>query len=714
MTIRALCITSAAALLLAACGDDDHPGRTPTGIPTAAFTATAGAPRTATPTATGGGQPQPTPTESQPAGSPTTPAAAYTVTATPTAGRSAALAIGSALAEPAEVIEISVVLTAGGAVAGTQNDIGFPPEAPIVATTAGRPNCSVNPSLGKGGTSFAFQPPGCAAGGDCAAVRAIVLALDNVDPIPIGALLYSCRVAVSQNAADGIYPLPCTNAAASDPDGNALATTCAPGSVVVGSLRTPTPTAPAITPTVVAPTATVTVPPTPTPRTGAEGALPPIGAAGRWFTDALGRVVQLRGVNMVAKRDPFYPAAFGFGGDDAAFLAANGFNAVRLGIDFRGLMPTPGVVETAYLDHLAETVRVLVAHDLFVLLDFHQDGFAPMFNGNGLPDWMAISDGLPNPPDAVFPLYYIQNPAMQRAFESFWANRPGPGGVGIQDYFLQGVRAVAARFADEPRVLGTELMNEPWPGADWGPCALDANGCPDIEAQRLRPFYDRGAGAARAEAPSQMVFVEPFVLFNFGQANTSLPGPDERLALSFHSYALDAASEEGVVARAVAAAERDRRPVLCSEFGASVDPVLLNRIAGQLEQGLVPWLFWSYDENITIDLTRPPGGDNLRSSEAFDALVRPYPVAVAGTPTAISFDPATRVFRFEYDTTAPAGGALPPWVLTAVSVPARQYPGGYLVEVEGAVVTSPPDAPLLTLQRTPGAAAVTVAIAPAV
>ena len=39
---------------------------------------------------------------------------------------------------------------------------------------------------------------------------------------------------------------------------------------------------------------------------------------------------------------------------------------------------------------------------------------------------MAIDDGLPNPPDAVFPLYYIQNPAMQRAFESLWANRPGP------------------------------------------------------------------------------------------------------------------------------------------------------------------------------------------------------------------------------------------------------------------------------------------------
>lgn len=479
---------------------------------------------------------------------------------------------------------------------------------------------------------------------------------------------------------------------------------------------TPTPTGTltatsTATPTLTA-TETLTATPTATPVTGAAGAVPPIGSAGRWFTDALGRVVLLHGVNMVAKRDPFYPAAFGFGADDAAFLADNGFNAVRLGIDFRGLMPTPGVIETAYIDHLAESVATLVARDLFVLLDFHQDGFAPMFNGNGLPDWMAISDGLPNPPDAVFPLYYIQNPAMQRAFENFWASREGPGGIGIQDYYLQGVRAIAERFAGEPRVLGTELMNEPWPGADWRDCAVQSGGCPQIEAERLGVFDDRGATVARAAAPGQLVFVEPFVLFNFGQADTSLPGPDERLALSFHSYALDVAGEQGVVARAVAAAERDQRPLLCTEFGASVDPVLLNRITGQFEQALIPWLFWSYDENITRDLAEPPGGDNLNSAAAFDALVRPYPVAVAGTPTVLSFDPATKIFHLEYDTAAPGGGALPSHVLTAVSVPARHYAAGYSVAVEGAEVVSDPGAPLLALRTLTDATHVTVTINP--
>src|SRR6185503_17080827 len=124
----------------------------------------------------------------------------------------------------------------------------------------------------------------------------------------------------------------------------------------------------------------------------------------------------------------------------------------------------------AYIENLATTVADAAAGGIFVLLDFHQDGYAPKYNGNDFPDWMAIDDGLPNPPEAVFPLYYIQNPAMQRAFEHFWENASIPEGNGLQEYYVQALEAVASRFANEPMVIGTELMNEPWPGATWMPC----------------------------------------------------------------------------------------------------------------------------------------------------------------------------------------------------------------------------------------------------
>ncbi len=436
----------------------------------------------------------------------------------------------------------------------------------------------------------------------------------------------------------------------------------------------------------------------------------PLSSSGRWFIDATGRVVMFHGVNMVEKQDPYYPAAYGFGDDDAAFLAAQGFNALRLGVDFRGLMPTPGVVEDAYIEHLAASVDALTRQQIFVLLDFHQDGFAPMFNGNGFPDWMAITDGLPNPPAAIFPYYYIQNPAMQRAFEHFWENSLGPNGIGLQDYFVQGLQRVVARFADNPLVLGTELINEPFPGATWQACIT---GCADLEQQRLLPFYRKGTAAARRLAPRQLVFREPFVLFNFGQAKTSLPGTDAGVALAVHSYALSQTGENGVVANAVAAAQRDQAPLLLTEFGATIDPVVLNRLTAEMDGGLVPWLFWAYDGEVIGDMSQPAGPDNLRSPAAFDALVRPYPVAITGTPTAIAFDPTTKLFDLEYDTVGPGHVRYPGQLVTVVSVPTRHYPDGYTVTVDGATIVSAPCAPRLLLRNETAANNVSVHVAPA-
>jgi endoglycosylceramidase len=276
----------------------------------------------------------------------------------------------------------------------------------------------------------------------------------------------------------------------------------------------------------------------------------PLSSNGRWLTDASGRVVLLHGFNQVSKLAPYYPTAFGFDDDDATFLADNGFNVVRVGVVPEGLLPAPGTVDATYIEHLAQTVDSLARHQMFVLLDFHQDGYAPMFNGNGFPDWMAVTDGAPNPKDAVFPLYYVQNPAMQRAFDHFWANSPGPDGVGLQDAFMKGFDAVVQRFAGNPWVLGYEPMNEPWPGSDWVRCTT-APGCPDLEMTLLKPFYQRALDIVRHHDNRQFLFVEPFVLFNFGKAVTSVPaiaGP--QVALSFHSYALDIAGEQGVVRNA--------------------------------------------------------------------------------------------------------------------------------------------------------------------
>ena len=317
---------------------------------------------------------------------------------------------------------------------------------------------------------------------------------------------------------------------------------------------------------------------------------------------------------------PYYPAAFGFGEDDADFLAEHGFNSVRLGVDFRGLMPTPGKVEYGYIEQLARTVRELGRRGIFVLIDFHQDGFAPKYNGNGLPDWMAIDDGLPNPRRRRLPALLHPEPGDAAGLreplgEPARARRHRPPGLlrPGRDRGRAALRAVAvrARLRRAERAVPR--------------CKLDAvrapHGLPGARAATLRPVQREGhRGDPRASRADKLVFVEPFVLFNFGVAPTSLPGAGTGNGLSFHSYAATQAAEPAVVDFAVNAAERDGAPLIATEFGATTFAPTLQRLTKSFDDRLVPWMFWAYNESVIDDPAQPAGLDNLASP---DGVPRP-------------------------------------------------------------------------------------------
>src|SRR5947209_2180237 len=127
----------------------------------------------------------------------------------------------------------------------------------------------------------------------------------------------------------------------------------------------------------------------------AEASPAPLGHSGRWITDARGRVVILHGTNMVYKLAPYYPAAAGFGEDDARFLRSIGFNTVRVGIIWKAIEPQPGVYDDAYLQQIEQTVAMLAKRGIVSLLDFHQDLYNEKFEGEGFPDWSVQDEGLP-------------------------------------------------------------------------------------------------------------------------------------------------------------------------------------------------------------------------------------------------------------------------------------------------------------------------------
>jgi hypothetical protein len=154
------------------------------------------------------------------------------------------LLICSANGNAGQTVSFPVTLDTGGlSVAGVQLDIGFSSAAPIGTRPNGRPDCAVNVDIEKGGTSFAFQPFGCSGSG-CERARALVLALDNVDPIPDGSVLFTCNVPIAPGASAGVYPLTGSLSGSSDPSGNAQASATSDGAITVGAVSpTATPTA---------------------------------------------------------------------------------------------------------------------------------------------------------------------------------------------------------------------------------------------------------------------------------------------------------------------------------------------------------------------------------------------------------------------------------------------------------------------------------------
>ena len=458
----------------------------------------------------------------------------------------------------------------------------------------------------------------------------------------------------------------------------------------------------------------------------------PLGHAGRWITDAKGRVVIVHGVAVVVGGSfdggpERTAAAVGFKRADARFLARQGFNAVRLGMFFRGYSPGPGAYDDRYLSSFARTQRQLARAGIFSLLDFHQDQFGPPYAGRGFPDWFFMDDGLPNS-GAPFPGGYFANPALNRAYDHLWANDPGPGGVGLQDRFAAGWARVAARFARAHRVLGYDIFNEPWPGSAYAACAQPA-GCPPggFDQVQLTAFSNRVIAAIRTADRRHLAFYEPNLLFDVGAATGHGQVDDPNAGFSFHNYCLGAApglphvpdpanicrdvGETLVFDNAEAQSRETGAAPLMTEFGDTEDPAIHARVAGLADRFMIGWTDWAYmgsTGQIKIDDAQPPTPDNIRR-ERLDAVVYPYPQLVAGTPESYGWDGAR--FELVFSTRAAAGDRrFKRGARSEVVVPRARFPHGYGVAVAGARAVSRPGARVLVLRTCPHAKRVEVTV----
>lgn len=158
----------------------------------------------------------------------------------PTSGYGDVTVIGSRVdVGPQDVLDVPFILTrADSPIAGVQFDVGYSPSAiQVISTPNGRPDCTVNPGINKGNSSFAFRPPSCE-GVDCTAIRTLILSTENVDAIAGGSQLFSCRIRIAPNASDGEYPLAISGLLPSSPEGTRVQGSSIDGAIVVKSVAT--------------------------------------------------------------------------------------------------------------------------------------------------------------------------------------------------------------------------------------------------------------------------------------------------------------------------------------------------------------------------------------------------------------------------------------------------------------------------------------------
>lgn len=398
---------------------------------------------------------------------------------------------------------------------------------------------------------------------------------------------------------------------------------------------------------------------------------------GGFLRDPLGRALVLRGMNVssVHKAPPYFD--FHDTADYERMRDEWGQNVVRFLVEWMALEPEEGVIDEAYLDELE--VRVTRATDagLFVVLDMHQDVYGEGFGGNGAPRWTCDEAHYAafTPTEPWF-LNYLDDEVVA-CYDHFWQS------PALRARYVDAWVRVAERLAPNERVLGLDPMNEPF----WG-----GHDVFTFERDVLAPFYEEVVLAVREVAPHWIAFLEPSSSRNVGFATSLTPFSFGGVVYAPHSYDKDAEGGLGFdparrpyvfehVAALRAEADMLGAGLWIGELGGMSGPpnldLYLDAELDAAEQSLTGFAVWHYGRDGGYGVLDELGAEK---PEVFGALVRPAPVFVGGSPTALAWDAEARVFSLAWQGRA--------GLETEVVVPARVYgDAGFTVSCGGCEAT---------------------------
>ena len=417
----------------------------------------------------------------------------------------------------------------------------------------------------------------------------------------------------------------------------------------------------------------------------------------RFITDAQGRSRIFHGVNVDsrAKSDPDRLPTLT--AEDAQRMALTwGFDFVRYLVFWDAAEPSPGAIDQAYFDRVAQRLDWFAANGIAVMLDLHQDVYAHRYCCDGAPAWAIRDDGLPFTMQTVWSLNYFQ-PAVERAFDNLFAY--APPNRDLQDHYGDVWVALARRFHAHPAVVGYDLINEPSPGSmvDASEIARGVGAGPEsrsalFDQTRLGPFQQRLIDRIRTVDADGWIFVEP----RFGAAGSGavqyLPAfhdprsGESHVAYAPHLYSFSYEAQsrydasDRTVARWEAARADEARtqnmPLLMGEFG--MDQTFpggvqyLDDVLQMADRTMTSWAYWSWDPGTWGFWDPVARTENANIAQ----LVRVYPQRIAGAPRRWSWDRTARRFELAFDTAPGVSGP------TEIFLPAQRFfASGYDVAV---------------------------------
>lgn len=399
------------------------------------------------------------------------------------------------------------------------------------------------------------------------------------------------------------------------------------------------------------------------------------------IVDAEGREVLLRGVNVNALAEYWsgneFPTTFPLTDADIDLMAGIGWDVVRLLVSWSRIEPEPGRYDEEYLAEVDDAIDRLAARGLYTIVDLHQDAWGPTLAArpdegcapdqepsrgwDGAPGWATLG-GEERGTRCTVAGVRETSAAVMASFDAFFADSPGPGGVGIRTRYVAMLSVLAGRWADRAEVAGYDVMNEPNAFSAEGRAALA-----DLYGDAIVAIRD-GEAAAGGDIAHLVLFEPPAIWSSTGEGAPPDFPHDDQIVYAPHIYTggftggpitIDAFEQALTEAAGFGGA-----PVLSGEWGADParagpggDGYFLDHQRLQDETGISATL-WTWREScgdphkvgqedpvpwgeFEVDCTtNEPTG---RREDLIDELTRGYVRAAPGLLEATSWDPDTRV-----------------------------------------------------------------------